>query len=166
MATDTTGVVLQANFKTPNGTLLNVYARTPDEFDAALDILADRIAKIAEVESLATAALHVANAMQVAPVAAVAAPTQTWGATPPAPPAQAFNPPPAAPPQQWGAPAAAPQAFDKPACQHGPRVGRSGQSAKGPWRAYFCPTPKDTPGQCEAEWVKQGSPAWNNFQEG
>lgn len=36
-----------------------------------------------------------------------------------------------------------------PSCIHGERVFREGNGAKGPWAAYFCPTPKDTPGQCK-----------------
>jgi len=50
-----------------------------------------------------------------------------------------------------------------PQCQHGPRTARSGTSAKGPWKAWMCPTPKGTPDQCEAIWVKRGTPEWNAF---
>lgn len=85
-----------------------------------------------------------------------------------APPAP-FTPPPAAeapvapstPAGGWGAPAAV-----KPMCTHGPRTGRSGSGAKGEWRAYFCPTPKGTPNQCDPQWLKKGSPEWNSFVEG
>lgn len=48
------------------------------------------------------------------------------------------------------APAPAPGA---PTCLHGPRVFRSGTSAKGPWSAWFCPTPKGAPDQCKATWA-------------
>lgn len=41
-----------------------------------------------------------------------------------------------------------------PTCPHGTRQFRQGVGAKGPWSAYFCPTPKNTPGQCQPEWVK------------
>lgn len=61
----------------------------------------------------------------------------------------------------WGAPAPV-----KPMCTHGPRTGRSGSGPKGEWRAYFCPTAKGTPGQCDPQWLKKGSPEWNNFVEG
>lgn len=36
-------------------------------------------------------------------------------------------------------------------CVHGDRVRRTGQSAKGAWVGWFCPTPKGTPGQCKPE---------------
>ncbi|GLY55354.1 hypothetical protein [Lentzea sp. NBRC 102530] len=68
--------------------------------------------------------------------------------------AQQFIPPPGPaqqPPQGWqpsvpqqAAPAHAPQ------CQHGARVYRQDKKATPPaWTAWFCPTPKGTPGQCE-----------------
>lgn len=76
-----------------------------------------------------------------APVAAPAAPS--WGAVSP-PPAPSF--------QQ----AAVPQ------CAHGPRTARSGASAKGPWKAWFCPQPKGT-AQCDAQWIQRGTPEWDTF---
>lgn len=39
-------------------------------------------------------------------------------------------------------------------CHHGDRVYRSGNGAKGPWQAWFCPSPKGTPDQCQAMWVR------------
>lgn len=39
-------------------------------------------------------------------------------------------------------------------CHHGDRVYRSGNGAKGPWQAWFCPSPKGTPDQCQALWVR------------
>ena len=42
-----------------------------------------------------------------------------------------------------------------PTCVHGPRTYRTGTSTRGPWAAWFCPTPKGTPGQCEPAWVDQ-----------
>lgn len=40
-------------------------------------------------------------------------------------------------------------------CPHGPMALKSGVSASGKaWSGWFCPTPKDTPGQCKVEWVK------------
>lgn len=38
-------------------------------------------------------------------------------------------------------------------CQHGARTYREGNGARGFWSAYFCPSPKGTPGQCEPMWV-------------
>ena len=69
-------------------------------------------------------------------------------------------------PEPAAAPApAAPDAFANatvPQCPHGVKVARSGTSAKGPWKAWMCPTPKDTPGQCKPQWVTRGTPEWNN----
>ena len=48
---------------------------------------------------------------------------------------------------------AAPQG-DSKVCQHGAMQYREGTSARGPWKAYFCPTPKGTPGQCKAEFIR------------
>lgn len=33
-------------------------------------------------------------------------------------------------------------------CQHGDRVRRTGNNARGPWVGYFCPQPKGSPDQC------------------
>jgi hypothetical protein len=41
-------------------------------------------------------------------------------------------------------------------CAHGEMQFRSGVSAKTgkAWKAFFCPTPKGTPGQCDAEFIR------------
>lgn len=48
-------------------------------------------------------------------------------------------------------------------CIHGPMTKREGSSDKGPWKAYMCPTPKGTPNQCKAIFLKRGTAEWNNF---
>lgn len=48
-------------------------------------------------------------------------------------------------------------------CKHGPMTKRQGTSAKGPWKAYMCPTPKGTPDQCEATFLKRNEPEWSTF---
>jgi hypothetical protein len=48
-------------------------------------------------------------------------------------------------------------------CIHGTMIKRTGNGAKGEWRAYFCPTPKGTEGQCNAVFAKQGSAEWQSF---
>ena len=61
---------------------------------------------------------------------------------------------------------AAPSAFTNasvPQCQHGPKTAKTGSSAKGPWKAWMCPAPKNDPSQCKPEWVQRGSAEWNNF---
>ena len=143
------GVIVQVNIKDGrDGNLYNVYARNADELEAGLNALAHYAAQIAETTSLLTA------------IGAVTAQIPVTAAPTPPPVAEV----PAA--GGWSQPTQAPQAPAKPLCNHGPRVGRAGSGAKGPWRAYFCPTPKGTPGQCEPVWLKQGSPEWASFVEG
>lgn len=61
------------------------------------------------------------------------------------------------------APPAGASAGDR-TCQHGVMVKRTGQGARGEWRAWFCPTPKDTPGQCKPVFADKKNPSeWNAF---
>lgn len=64
---------------------------------------------------------------------------------------------------QTSAPPPAAAAASVPQCQHGPRNAKKGSSAKGEWRAWMCPTPKGTPGQCEPQWVQKNSAEWAGF---
>ena len=48
-------------------------------------------------------------------------------------------------------------------CIHGPMTKREGSSAKGPWKAFMCPTPKGTLDQCDAVFIKRGTPEWSTF---
>ena len=48
-------------------------------------------------------------------------------------------------------------------CLHGAMVKKTGTSAKGEWRGFFCPTPKDTEGQCKPVFVRSGSAEWATF---
>lgn len=72
-----------------------------------------------------------------------------------------FSPVPPAP-AAWDQPMA-PPASPARGCPHGEMIKRTGTSAKGEWRAFFCPTPKDTPGQCAPVFAKKGSPEWSSF---
>jgi len=61
---------------------------------------------------------------------------------------------------------AAPAAFTDatvPQCPHGAMTARSGSGAKGPWKGWFCPTPKGTPDQCKPQFLNRSTPEWNNF---
>lgn len=49
------------------------------------------------------------------------------------------------------------------ACKHGPMTKRQGASAKGPWKAYMCSTPKGTPDQCEPIFLKRNESEWSTF---
>jgi hypothetical protein len=134
--TDTTGVALQANFRTPGGALLNVYAPDHATFKLRLAQLFEEVELIAQVE------LQLNAATAVAPIAA--APTYQ--------PQQ-----PSATPPQVVQPAHAPLT-GSPSCAHGPRVHRTGTSAATgkAWQAYFCSAPQSVPKdqQCEAVWVR------------
>ena len=68
-------------------------------------------------------------------------------------------------PKAWEEPAAAApfQSATVPNCAHGPMTARSGTSAKGPWKAWMCPTAKGTPGQCAPNFLNRGTPEFNNF---
>lgn len=138
-----------------NGDLFTVRGDDYLDFSTHLSAAVENIAAIVESVSLIQAAGHAVPVVNVA--APAAAPVQ---ATPTPAPVDA-GPPVAPASGAWGAPAAV-----KPMCAHGPRTGRSGHGAKGEWRAYFCPTAKGTPGQCEPHWVKKGTPEWNTFVEG
>lgn len=143
--------LVQVNFKTPRGTLINVYGDDEQSFDFGLAILVDRIAQLAEIEQQLSGAGAVAEQITLAPVQ----PPAAAGFTEPAPQA-----PPAA---SWGAPAA-PAAFTQGAtrqCVHGAMVARSGSGAKGPWKGWFCPTPKGTPDQCKAQFLNRGTPEFD-----
>lgn len=48
-------------------------------------------------------------------------------------------------------------------CKHGVMSQRTGSGAKGPWKAYMCPSPKGTPDQCEPVWLRRNDPDWNSF---
>lgn len=49
------------------------------------------------------------------------------------------------------------------ACKHGPMTKREGTGAKGPWKAYMCPTPKGTTDQCDPVWLRRNEPEWSSF---
>lgn len=48
-------------------------------------------------------------------------------------------------------------------CKHGEMTKRTGSGAKGPWKAFMCPSPKGTPDQCEPQWVRRNEPEWSSF---
>lgn len=48
-------------------------------------------------------------------------------------------------------------------CQHGTLTPRTGSGAKGPWKGFFCPSPKGTPDQCSPVFIQRNDPAWNTF---
>lgn len=118
--------VFQVNFKTPAGSLLNIYASNGGELDELLEAFEGFIPKITAIESLLTGASNVARTVPVAP------PTQQATAT--------------------AAPAAAPApAGNEVLCEHGQpakliAAGVSKATGK-PYRAFYaCAQPREA--QC------------------
>jgi hypothetical protein len=74
--------------------------------------------------------------------------------------AQFPNATPVSPVPQTSTPSTAPTGRS---CKHGPMTKRQGSSAKGPWKGYMCPTPKGTPDQCDAIFLRRNEPEWSTF---
>jgi hypothetical protein len=145
MSANVDNVLVQANFKTPRGALLNVYGKDEESFDMGLAILEDRIAKLTEIEALLAGASNAAPLVNTAAAPAPAAPAaaaQSWGSTPPA--AMTAGTVPTGPDGQ-------------------PRVPKSGTSAKGPWKAWMTAAKKNEPGYAEPIWIRRGTPEWDAF---
>jgi hypothetical protein len=143
MSTNVDDVLVQANFKTPRGTLLNVYGKNEESFDMGLAILEDRISKLVELEALLSGASNAAplvntNAAPVAPQSAA----DSWSSAPPA--SMTAGTIPTGPDGQ-------------------PRVPKSGTSAKGPWKAWMTAAKKNEPGYAEPIWLRRGTPEWDAF---
>jgi len=49
------------------------------------------------------------------------------------------------------------------ACIHGNMTKREGTGQWGPYKAFYCPTPKGAPDQCKPVYIKPNDPDWNNF---
>lgn len=120
----TDGVKTQFNFKTPTGSLINVYLYSYDEAEIkqALETIANVTPEIQAVETLFNAQGLLREALGAAPV-------------------------------EQSAVKSAPASGGK-ACKHGEMTFRNGTSAKGPWKGYFCPSPKGTPDQCEPQFIR------------
>lgn len=101
-------------------------------------VLADLKGQSAEVGELFGLVANGARALQ-----------KSYGGNAPAAPAQAPQQN-SRPPQQ-----SAPSGESK-SCKHGDMIFRSGVSQKTgkPWKGFFCPTPKGTPDQCQAEFIR------------
>lgn len=48
-------------------------------------------------------------------------------------------------------------------CHHGVMTKRKGEGAKGPWKAFMCPSPKGTPDQCDPVFLRRNDAEWNSF---
>lgn len=122
MATE--GTKFQVNFKTADGTLINLYAATVTELETGLADLAMNSMNIK-----ATAA-ELGSVKASAPAPTVASVAQAFNATPVAPAGGAQT------------------------CAHGEMVFKTGTSTKGPWKGYMCPTPKGATDKCDPIFVR------------
>jgi hypothetical protein len=125
MSADTPGVKTQLNFKTSQGTLVNVYLYSYDEEDIrkSLEAIANVTPEINAVETLYTAQGALKEALGATAIEHRNSPSpvsSTGGKT----------------------------------CKHGEMKLRSGTNDKGTWNGYFCPSPKGTPDQCNTVFVR------------
>lgn len=123
----------QVNFKTPSGTLINLYAASDFELKDQLRSLTEHLAP--DIVAAETALGAVSNVVHTPPASqqqATEAPAAPQGGS------YAQSSPVA---QQGGAPA--------PSCIHGQRVFKSGTSKKTgkPYSGWYCPAD-----QCSVEW--------------
>lgn len=141
---------IQVSPKLADGTLINLRAETPDEAARILDWAIENAAKIHSAVQAVNAVSGVAAAfpgpgtqvVQQAPAEQAQGPWSQQGSQ--------QGPPPAFVPQQQ-----APAAPAGQMCTHGAMVYREAKPGSGKsWKAYFCPTPKDTPGQCQPQFLK------------
>jgi hypothetical protein len=116
----------QINYKLNDGTLINLYATEIKELETGLNDLSMVAALIKST------AVELSGGSSSTPT--VAAVAQQFNATPVA-----------APVSDAGA---------APVCKHGPMTYKSGTSAKGPWRAWMCPSPKGAVDKCETSWIR------------
>lgn len=115
----------QVNYKLNDGTLINLYATNVKELETSLNDLSMVSALIKSTSN------ELSGGSSAPSVASVAA---------------AFN---ATPVQDVAA-----SAGTAPVCKHGPMTYKTGTSAKGPWRAWMCPSPKGAPDKCETSWIR------------
>lgn len=120
----------QVNFKTSNGTLINLYATDVKDLETGLTDLA----MVASLIKTTDAELNGGKAP--APTAESVA--QQFNATP-----VASTP-------------AAPLAVvegQAPSCKHGVMSFRTGTSARGPWKGWMCAAPKGATDKCSTIWA-------------
>jgi hypothetical protein len=124
MATE--GTKFQVNFKTADGTLINLYAATVTELETGLADLAMNSMNI----KTTAAELGSTQPRAVAPAPTTASVAQSFNATPVAPAGGAQT------------------------CAHGEMVYKTGTSTKGPWKGYMCPTPKGATDKCDPIFIR------------
>jgi len=120
------GTKFQVNYKLPDGTLINLYAKDVKDLEVGLTDLA-MVSTL--IKSTGRELLGGASAPTTASVAAQ------------------FNEPQAQP-------VAVQSNGQAHACRHGEMAFRSGTSTKGPWKGYMCSAPKGAPDKCDTIWVR------------
>ena len=120
----------QVNFKTNNGTLINLYASDVKELETGLTDLS----MVATLIKATDAELNGGKA----PAPTVAAVAQQFNATP-----VASTP---------TAPLAVVEG-QAPSCKHGVMSFRTGTSARGPWKGWMCAAPKGATDKCSTIWA-------------
>ena len=118
----------QVNFKTGDGSLINLYATDIKDLETGLTDLS-MVASLIKSTSAELGSVPVRTVEQIA--------KQFENPPVVAPPATNYNEAPGA-----------------KACKHGPMAFKSGTSAKGPWQGYMCNSPKGSPDKCETIWVR------------
>lgn len=116
---------LQANFKTQSGALLNVYGKTPEDFEFNLKCFVALVPDIIAAERALTSGVAPASD----PVAVVQAAF---------PGAQVVS----ETPTQGGA----------PSCKHGTMQYVAPNNK--PWKGWFCPQPKEATDKCSPQFIK------------
>jgi hypothetical protein len=119
----------QVNFKSPDGTLINLYAASKDELEGLLTTAQDFSALISSVSQ------SLSGSGTSAPVQASSAPRIN-------PLDDRVNPP----TQQV-------VEGQAPSCKHGTMTYRTGTGAKGPWRGWMCAAPKGATDKCATIWA-------------
>ena len=124
------GTKFQVNYKLPDGTLVNLYAKDVKDLETGLTDLS-------MVSTLIKSTSKELGGGASAPTAASVA-------------AQ-FNEPQSINPPQ---PVAVQSNGQANTCRHGVMAFREGVSSKGPWKGYMCAAPKGALDKCDTIWVR------------
>lgn len=149
---------ISVTVKTRNGSLVTFRGDEPEEFvqrvrDGILSDVAQTVLALEEfiLDKEITTVDRVVNAFNGEVLS-----TETYE---PVVPAFAPVPPPV------GATATPPAGMGTAVrnCVHGNMTKRTGDGQWGPYKAFYCPTPKGAPDQCKPVYVKPNEADWNNF---
>jgi hypothetical protein len=139
------------NVKTKAGTIFTVRGDTYQEFLTNVNTAVDAAVEvpIATLESALLVSSPVATVMNAVGGTVIdATPTAQFAPVPPPVTPSAFNPLTGSAVKQ---------------CVHGEMTKREGSGQWGPYKAYYCPTPKGTADQCKPVYVKPNDPEWATF---